>query len=352
MTFLTPAKFFSIVGLAGLLLASTPATEAAETDAPELASFWRAFFARPAGGAPAAPVDNPLTPEKAALGKRLFFDTRLSSDNARACASCHDPARAFTDGRRRALARDGGDLDRNSPTLIDLAWGTSFMWDGRASSLEQQAAMPIEHAQELAGNWAGIVTSIKREPELDVAFHVAFTDRPAVQPATIVKALASYVRTIMSPPNRFDRWVAGDGAAMSSFELEGFRLFVGRAGCVACHGTWRFTDDRFHDIGLKSADPGRGAVEGGVSGLAAFKTPTLRELSLTAPYMHDGSLPTLEAVVDHYNGKHENRRSLAANMPRDLKLTSHEKAALAAFLKTLSSNETVPDPGPPEGDRP
>lgn len=310
--------------------------------APELAGFWRSFFARPAGPPP-APAENPATQEKIALGKRLFFDTLLSADRTRACASCHDPARAFTDGRARALGRDGGDLPRGSPPLLDLAWAKSFMWDGRAATLEAQAAMPIEHPQELAGNWNEIVARIKREPELDVAFHVVFRDRPAVQPATIVKALAAFVRTLVSPETRFDRWVSGDDAAMSGEEMAGLMLFVGKAGCVSCHGTWRFTDDRFHDIGLKSSDQGRGAVAGGVPGLAAFKTPTLRELTLTAPYMHDGSLATLEAVVDHYAGKHERRPSLSTNMVPGLKLGAEERSSLVAFLRTLSSTSPPKD---------
>jgi cytochrome c peroxidase len=310
--------------------------------APELAGFWRSFFARPAGP-PLSPPDNPATPEKAALGKRLFFDTLLSGDGTRACASCHDPARAFTDGRAHALARDGSDLPRGAPPLLDLGWAKSFMWDGRAETLEAQVAMPIEHPQELAGSWNEIVARIKREPELDVAIHVAFRDRPAVQPGTIVKALAAYLRTLASPETRFDRWVAGDDAAMSGEEMAGFALFVGKAGCVGCHGTWRFTDDRFHDIGLKSSDPGRGAVAGGVPGLAAFKTPTLRELTLTAPYMHDGSLATLEAVVEHYAGNHEHRPSLSTNMVSDLKLEPGERVSLVSFLRTLSSTSLQKD---------
>lgn len=327
-------------------LAAAPAEPA---EAPQLASFWRSFLARPAHANPPSPPDNPATPEKLAIGRRLFFATLLSGDNTRACASCHEPARAYSDGRSRAKARDGTELPRNAPGLVDLAWGQSFMWDGRAVSLEQQAAMPIEHPQELNGNWNEIVARIKREPELDVAFHIAFKERPAVQPATIVKALATYVRSLQSPITRFDRWIGGEEAALSGFELTGLSLFVGKAGCIVCHGTWRFTDDRFHDIGLKSADPGRGVIAGGVPGLAAFKTPTLRELTLTAPYMHDGSLATLEDVVAHYAGKHEKRASLDANMPRDLQLTTQERAALVAFLKTLSSTATTPDQGPAPG---
>ena len=303
---------------------------------PDLTGFWRTFFAKPTD-IPAPPT-SPMTPARIELGKQLFFGSLLSADELRGCVSCHDPARAFTDGRARAAARDGGDLERNTPSLYDLAWNKAFTWDGRADSLEAQAAIPIEHPRELAGAWPTIIRRIKQRPELDVAFHIAFTERPAAQPATIVKALASYVRSLRSPPNRFDKWVTGDDAALNEQERNGFRLFVGKAGCVGCHAGWRFTDDRFHDVGLPGADPGRGAVTGGIAGLAAFKTPSLRELPRTAPYMHDGSLATLEAVVDHYAGKLIVRPGLDSSIVRGLKLDNGEKTALVAFLKTLSGD--------------
>ncbi len=197
--------------------------------------------------------------------------------------------------------------------------------------------MPLLDANEMAGDWSKIILAIKRDPRLDVEFHVAFKERPAVQPATILAALASYVRSLSPPETRFDTWVAGDDTALSATEKDGFKLFVGKAGCVGCHSGWRFTDDKFHDIGLRGGDPGRGAVPGGVPGLAAFKTPSLREAARTAPYMHDGSLPTLAAVVDHYAGKLDERPSLDSSIVRGLRLDADEKAALVAFLATLSS---------------
>lgn len=301
-------------------------------------AFWRGFFGRPAGPPP-SPASNPLTPEKARLGERLFFDPRLSGDGSRSCSFCHQPDKAFTDGRARGLGLDGQPLRRNVPGLLGLAWAPRLMWDGRAESLEEQVAMPLLDANEMAGDWNRIVAAIKRDPPLDVEFHIAFKERPAAQPATIIAALASYVRTLTPPVTRFDRWVTGDDAALSETQIEGFRLFVGKAGCVGCHSGWRFTDDKFHDIGLRSDDAGRGGVAGGVPGLAAFKTPSLREVVWTAPYMHDGSLPTLEAVVDHYAGKLDPRPSLDSSVVRGLTLAAQEKAALAAFLRTLSSGE-------------
>lgn len=291
--------------------------------------------------APPAPADNPLSEAKIALGRQLFESADLSRDGVRSCRSCHDPDRAFTDGRASPQGLDGSDLPRNAPMLLNLAWAKAFMWDGRAETLEQQVVMPLLDAREMAGSWPQIIIGLKRKPEVDVAFHIAFTERPAIQPATIVKALASYVRSLVSPASRFDRWVAGDEAALSAEETRGMALFVGKAGCVACHAGWRFTDDKFHDIGLAGIDPGRGGVAGGVPGLPAFKTPSLRDLARTAPYMHDGSKPTLEAVLEHYAGSTSGparlvaRPSLDTSIVRDLRLDAEERAALLAFLRVL-----------------
>lgn len=313
------------------LMAASGHSEAPRAD---MDGFWRSFFARPAGPPP-SPDGNPATPEKTELGRKLFFDTRLSGDGRRSCAFCHQPDKGFTDGRAGAPGLDGKALSRNTPTLLGAGWGKSFMWDGRAATLEEQAAMPLLNANEMAGDWNRAIAAIKREPPLDVAFHIAFRQRPAVQPETILGALASFVRTIAPPETRFDKWVAGDDGVLSDDEKTGFRLFVGRAGCVGCHQGWRFTDDKMHDVGVRSADPGRGAVVGGLVGLPAFKTPTLRGIEHTGPYMHDGSLETLEAVVEHYAGKLDERPTLDSSVVRGLKLEASEMAALVAFLKTL-----------------
>jgi cytochrome c peroxidase len=326
-----PASVVMAIGL-GLI---APPAHAEPAAAPDLTAYWRDFFKRPA--TIPAPADNPQTPAKIALGKRLFDNPLLSGDGNRACTSCHVPALAYSDGATRAAALDGQSLPRNTPSLYNLAWAELLTWDGHAHSLEDQAGRVIENPREMAGDWNAILDRIRKQPELHVAFHEAFAERPGLTPATVTKALAAYVRTLVSPETRFDRWVTGDDTALTAQELQGFRHFVGKAGCVGCHGGWRFTDDHFHDIGLKSDDPGRGAVPGGVPGLAAFKTPTLRELTRSAPYMHDGSLATLEAVVDHYAGDLVERPSLSASIVRNLHLEADEKAALVAFLKTLSS---------------
>ena len=318
-----------------LIVASGPGAQGRDVEA-----VWRQMFKRPATPPP-SPSDNALNPEKIALGARLFADQRLSGWGKRACAGCHRPERAFTDGRRRALAISGAPLRRNTPSLWNLAWGKHFFWDGRASSLEEQVGMPIAEPQEMDGDWPTILSRLEGDEALVRQFRAAFPETPTISQDTIRMALASYVRSLVSPPTRFDAWIDGDVQALRPAETRGFGLFVGKAGCVLCHVGWRFTDDRFHDIGLRSSDGGRGAVAGGTPGLSAFKTPGLRELAHTAPYMHDGSLATLEAVVKHYTGGFVARQGLATHINRKLRLSGREKADLIAFLRTLSS-ETGP----------
>lgn len=298
-------------------------------------AVWRDIFVRPAE-AQAAPGDD----AKAALGHDLFRDVRLSGPGRASCASCHDPAQAFTDGRKTAVGPGGAKLTRNVPALYNLAWASSFFWDGRAASLAEQARIPILAPDELAGDFAGITRRLSSDPAMRARFAAAFPGAADVTETAILDALAAYERTLISPATPFDRWVEGDDGALTPGELKGFDIFVGKGGCVSCHGGWRLTDDAFHDIGLPGKDLGRGAVTAaGTPGLPQFKTPSLREAARTAPYMHDGSLATLEDVVDHYAGGLLLRPSLAPTVVRDLKLTDSEKADLAAFLKTLSSEQ-------------
>jgi cytochrome c peroxidase len=293
------------------------------------------MFARPSG-APPSPADNPSTPEKIGLGARLFTDVRLSGQGDRSCVSCHRPELAFTDGGRRARGLSGASLLRNTPSLWNLAWGGQYFWDGRAPSLEAQVAMPIAAADEMGGDWPTILARLQADADTVAAFRAAFADAEPVTPANLAAALAAYVRSLVSPRTRFDAWIAGDAGALTPAELDGFRLFTGKGACALCHVGWRFTDDKFHDIGLPGSDGGRGLVAGGTPGLAAFKTPSLRELARTAPYMHDGSLTTLEAVVAHYAGGLRKRPSLAPSLRRGLRLDARERADLVAFLRTLS----------------
>jgi len=307
---------------------------------PDTAALWRDVFKRP--DTPPAPADNPLTPEKIALGARLFSDPRLSGTGRHSCASCHRPTLAFTDGRRQARALTGEALRRNTPALWNLAWSKQFFWDGRAPSLEAQVRMPIEAADEMAGDWPAILQRLAADAGVVAQFQTAFPTQPAISQDTVVKALASYVRSLVSPPARFDAWIDGDAGTLTAAEQRGFHLFTGKAGCMLCHVGWRFTDDRFHDIGLRGKDPGRAAIPDGTPGRRAFKTPSLRDVERTAPYMHDGSLPTLTAVLRHYTGGFVSRPTLAPHINRRLRLSAREKADLIAFLRTLSSKKAAP----------
>jgi cytochrome c peroxidase len=302
---------------------------------PSRDQIWRSIFARNDTHPGAA------APVQIALGKTLFHDTRLSVDGTRSCASCHQPARGFTDGLPRAAARDGGPLSRNTPHLWNLAWAPALNWDGRETSFQDQARRPITSPEELGSSFPAIAARLEADPAMADAFAQAFPNAPAISEASILDALAAYERSLVSPPTRFDAWVAGDDGALSPTEKAGFDIFVGKGGCVSCHGGWRFTDDGFHDIGLESADPGRGAITGGSPGIPAFKTPGLRELSQTAPYMHNGSLATLDAAVEHYAGGLTKRTSLSPNIVRDLQLNAEERRALIAFLATLSSESAA-----------
>ena len=329
-----------LVALGALLCAFAFCGQFATARGQDSEIVWRHVFKRP--DTPPAPADNPLTPEKIALGASLFADPRLSGTGRHSCASCHRPALAFTDGRRQARALTGEALRRNTPALWNLAWSKQFFWDGRAPSLEAQVRMPIEAADEMGGDWPAILQRLAADASVVSQFQTAFPAQPAISEDTVVKALASYVRSLVSPPTRFDAWIEGDTGALTAAEERGFRLFTGKAGCMLCHVGWRFTDDRFHDIGLPGNDPGRSAIPDGTPGRMAFKTPSLRDVDRTAPYMHDGSLPTLTAVLKHYTGGFVSRPTLAPHINRRLRLSAREKADLIAFLRTLSSKKAAP----------
>jgi cytochrome c peroxidase len=273
------------------------------------------------------------------LGARLFEDPRLSGQGDVSCATCHQAELSFSDGVPRRTGLDGHALDRRTPSLWNMAWGLSWFWDGRAKSLEDQALGPIESKREMAGDLEGAIRTLAADRAMSGAFAKAFPEDPAVTRHNIVKALAAFERTLVSPETRFDRWVKGDDTALEPDELAGLSLFVGKAGCIACHQGWRFTDEAFHDIGLPDDDAGRGAVLGIREADHAFKTPSLRERMWSAPYMHDGSLATFEDVVDHYADKVVDRPTLSADLPKRVELTAKERAQLVAFLNTLSSDD-------------
>jgi cytochrome c peroxidase len=308
---------------------------------PEPLAALKAKFARPTYLP--QPADNPSTPEKVALGRRLFRDKRLSSTGTVACASCHDPKLSFSDGEPTGQGVTGRRLARHTPTLWNAAFSPALFWDGRASSLEDQVHFPVEHPDEMGSTLEAGARRLAEDDDYRSAFAGAFPTEPEISPDNIARALAAYERTLVSPPTRFDQWVAGEADALTASELRGFELFTGRGRCIACHTGFAFTDHNFYDIGLATDDKGRGKEIGLSAADYAFKTPTLRELAWTAPYMHDGSLATLEDVVRHYEGGGVPRPTRSRDMPPSLALSDTERADLVAFLEALSS-ETPPQP--------
>lgn len=280
------------------------------------------------------PAATPYAPAKAALGERLFVETALSGRGDRACASCHEPGKSFQDGRAGADGLDGTRIGRRTPFIADAAWGERFFWDGRAASLEEQALGPVQNPREMNQTLDGMVAALSAKPEYAPLFAAAFPADPRISAANVAKALATFERTLLSGITPFDRWVAGDAGAVSDSAKRGFALFTGAAGCASCHSGWAFTDQAFHDIGLPGDDRGRGAILGEAALDHSFKTPGLRGVAQRAPYMHDGSVATLEAVLDHYAGGIVDRPTLSPDLPR-LTLSGAEKADLLAFLHSL-----------------
>ncbi len=296
----------------------------------------RSAFVRP--DAVPFPADVPWSAAKETLGRTLFFDPALSKNGKVSCASCHDPALGFTDGVRFGRGVAGTPLARHTPALWNLAWEERFFWDGRAASLEEQAVGPMQHPSEMGADLDEVVARLARVPAYRRLFKAARPSDPEPSRRALVEALATYERMLVSPRTRFDRWVAGDDGALNAREIAGLKLFSGPAGCMNCHSGWAFTDRAFHDIGLPgSNDRGRGGVIGLAAADYAFKTPGLRELAWTAPYMHDGSKPTLEAAVRHYAGPRADRPSVSPDLPR-IALDDEAVDALVAFLLTLSSD--------------
>ena len=269
------------------------------------------------------PAANPLTRAKVELGRKLFFDKRLSADGTVACASCHDPAFAFGDRRVLAAGIGGRVGVRRAPRLINRGYGKSFFWDGRAQTLEQQVVQPVANPLEMGSSMR------------DAAARIGVAEE------ALRDALASYVRTILSGNSRFDRYLAGDSSAMNATEQKGLNLFTGKAGCSSCHVGPNFTDERYHNTGAGTReDLGRAVVTGRDQDRGAFKTPSLREASRTPPYMHDGSLPTVAEVIEFYDKGGRPNPQLDPEI-RPLHLTAAEKAELASFINAL--NGTVRD---------
>lgn len=294
------------------------------------------------------PEDNEYTRDKAELGRFLYYDPRLSADDTVSCASCHAPEKAFTDWEPVSTGIGGQRGGRSAPTVINRAYSTAQFWDGRAKSLEEQAigplANPIEMTIEKTSDLAHelVMKRLREIPGYVKWFQRAFED--VKQPADLTidhlaKAIATYERTVYSGNAPYDRYKAGDKTAMSESQIRGAQVFFNKAKCDSCHLGFNFTDGSYENIGIGMEKPtpdlGRFVVSQREVDKGAFKTPTLREVEFTAPYMHDGSLATLEEVVEHYDkGGIENPWLADRIVP--LELSDQEKADLVAFMKALS----------------
>ena len=332
-------------------------------------------------GLPPVPIpsDNPQGPEKVSLGKKLFLDKRFSQDGTVSCSTCHAPEKAFTDGLPVAVGIKGLKGTRNSPTVINAAYYTTQFWDGRAASLEEQSKgpfiNPVEHGLK---DFKPVLETIRKDPEYPALFSKAFGIKPQeITMDHVVKAIASFERTVISGNSPFDRYMyGGQKDAMSEAAVRGLQIYRTKARCQDCHRIEQtsatFTDNKYHNLGVgfsligpelfeivekvkkagasgqklddtvlssrKMSELGRFAVTLDLEDIGRFKTPTLRNVAVTGPYMHDGSMETLEEVIELYDQGGEENPMLDSGI-RPLRLTEQEKADLLEFLKALTSPE-------------
>lgn len=283
------------------------------------------------------PKDNSLTAARIALGRRLFFDPILSADHTVACASCHQPDHGFASLEAKPRGIRGQQAARRAPSLLNRAFGNSFFWDGRAATLEDQALQPIENPVEMGSSVADAVKRLREQKDYQSKFAAAFDD--GVTATNLGKALASFERVLLRGDSRIDRFRKGGAQDVLTLEeRQGLWLYESKAQCWRCHSGANFSDEAYHNTGVSfgkpPADLGRFAITKIEADRGKFKTPTLRGVALTGPYMHDGSLKTLEEVIEFYNkGGGANSNLDPAIHP--LKLSPEEMRALAAFLRAL-----------------
>jgi cytochrome c peroxidase len=305
--------------------------------------------------APIIPTDNPQTVEGVALGKKLFFDTILSSNGTQACASCHAPENAFTDNTPTSDGIDGVFGTRNAMPLFNLAWNYNerFNWDGTALSLERQGEEPVENPIELHSNWENVVLRLQNHPDYPELFSLAFKTSTITKELT-TKAIAQFERTLISANSKFDKYSLGE-ATLTPQELNGLDVFLreDKGDCFHCHGNPNnplWTDNVFHNNGLDATftDLGLGIVSGDPNDNGKFKSPSLRNLAYTAPYMHDGRFTTLDEVINHYSEGLQNSSTIDPLMKKiaegGVQLSDEDKADLKAFLLTLSDSSFVDNP--------
>ncbi len=319
---------------------------------------------------PPIPKDNPQTKEKVELGKLLYFDPRLSGDASTSCATCHDPKHAFGKRQEMSPAYPGNKHFRHSPTVLNAAYNSLQFWDGRAKSLEEQAEKPIASPFEMNMNYDLLIERLNAIPAYVEMFRKAFPeDKDPVNIKNIAKAIAAFERTLITPNSPFDRYMKGDKNAMTEQQVKGMQLFIGKANCVQCHNGINFTDNKFHITGVPKnpvendpmvaatryfvlktngikdyrnydIDPGLYAITKKPEDKGAFKTPSLRNVALTPPYMHNGVFKTLDEVIEFYDKGGGNAPNKDKRL-KPLNLTKEEKEALKAFLLALTGE--LPD---------
>lgn len=303
-------------------------------------------------GKPEFPEDNPYTEEKAALGKVLFFDPRLSKSGQISCANCHDPELNWGDARRVSYGEGRLQGNRNSPSLMNIAYAKVFFWDGRAATLEDQASFPIKDAKEMNFHIDLATKRLNKIKGYKPYFKKAFGKEKVTQ-TDILKAIATFERTLISPKSKFDKFIAGDSTQLTDKQVEGLHLFRTKARCINCHNTANFSDNKFHNIGLtyygrEYEDLGRYNVTGKAENVGEFKTQSLRGAAQNAPYMHNGLFPNLRGILNIYNAgmPHPKRKANQVNdtlfpktskLIKKLNLNESELQALEAFINSLST---------------
>jgi len=304
---------------------------------------------------PVIPIDNPQTIEGIALGKKLFFDPILSKGNNISCANCHSAKQAFSDSSRFSTGINNSLGDRNAMPLFNLAWhyDETFFWDGRSFSLENQAFLPVINSKEMGNdNWLIVEKRLQEHDEYPELFLNAFGSK-TIDSTLAVKAIAQFERSLISSNSKFDNYLLGH-TDLTTEELSGFNIFMNEAkgDCFHCHGSDKnplWTDNDFHNNGLDSVfkDLGLGKITGDPADNGKFRTPSLRNLIFTAPYMHDGRFSTLEEVINHYSEGLKNSKTIDPLMKRvsegGVRLTPKEKSDLKAFLLTLSDFSFIND---------
>ena len=304
---------------------------------------------------PLIPADNPLTEEGIALGKKLFFDPILSSDNSISCATCHNPSNAFSDTSEFSQGINNQLGTRNAMPLFNLAWNFDelFAWDGKEFSLENQALEPVINETEMHNNWITVAEKLQNDSEYPNLFEKAFGSSQ-IDSSLVTKAIAQFERTLISGNSKFDQYLLGE-TELTESELNGFDIYLreDKGDCFHCHGTGTnplWTNNDFHNNGLDETftDLGLGAITGDPNDNGKFKTPSLRNLEFTAPYMHDGRFQTLEEVIDHYSEGLKSSSTIDPLMKQvaqgGAQLSEQEKSDLKEFLLTLSDYDFINNP--------